>query len=190
MPIKVNGKEISENAVRYELQRLGQFYGQDTQPEDLGGMLGELRKKAEEQAIGMELLMQDVQSRGIEVPESEIDKAIEEMILQTGGQEEYEKIMEQQSLTDDMVRESVRNGRKIDMFIAELTKDIPEPTDEDLKEFFEKDPEQYSNPERRAAQHILIKPNSESDDDKASARDKLKTLTAPAARARAAAWAG
>ena len=176
MGIIINGERLQESAVEYEYQRLLQFYSTHMPADQLEQQTGLLRKKAEEQAVGARLLMADAEAQDITVPEYEVDQRVTEMVEASGGVEGFQDMLVEQQITEETVRESIRNSRKIDILVQHLTADLQVPSDADIKAFFDAHTDDYMLPERVLARHILAQPDSESAEDKVLARTKLTEL--------------
>ena len=176
MGIIINGERLQESAVEYEYQRLLQFYSTHMPADQLEQQTGLLRKKAEEQAVGARLLMADAEAQDITVPEYEVDQRVTEMVEASGGVEGFQDMLVEQQITEETVRESIRNSRKIDILVQHLTADLEAPSDADIKAFFDAHTDDYMLPERVLARHILAQPDSESAEDKVLARTKLTEL--------------
>ena len=176
MGIIINGERLQDSAVEYEYQRLLQFYSTHMPADQLEQQTGLLRKKAEEQAVGARLLMADAEAQDITVPEYEVDQRVTEMVEASGGVEGFQDMLVEQQITEETVRESIRNSRKIDILVQHLTADLQVPSDADIKAFFDAHTDDYMLPERVLARHILAQPDSESAEDKVLARTKLTEL--------------
>jgi parvulin-like peptidyl-prolyl isomerase len=176
MAIKVNGREISEQAIRYEYDRLVKFYSQHMSAERLKELSSEIQEKAKEQAIGSHLLVEEAKKLDIRVPRDEIQTRFDEMVKNAGGEEEFKALLQKQGMSEDMVRTSIEEGRKVDKLVERKLSDIPEPTEKDMEEYFENHKGDYVRPEMAQVQHILVKPDSGQEEDKKTAKSKLLTI--------------
>ena len=92
--MKVNGEEIPQKAVEYELNRLIHFYVTHGIPQDqIKASLESLKARAEEQVIGTFLLFGEANRQDIPVTEEEIDESIRAMEQQAGGAEKLREIL-------------------------------------------------------------------------------------------------
>lgn len=173
MTLRVNGTEIPPEAIEYELSRLVQFYSHHLSDEEIEERMDTLREKARDQAIGSQLLMREARRRRIVVPEKEVDETVNRMREKAGGEERFVHILKKQGLQLDQLKRSIADGRRVDMLIAEVTAGTAEPAEEEIREFFDKNSERYSRPERARAQHILVAPQSPSPEHHEEARKKL-----------------
>jgi peptidyl-prolyl cis-trans isomerase C len=176
MTLKVNGKNIPESAILNELKRLMDFYSQHLSRAELGEHADELVVKAREHAVGTQLLIDEVKRRHIEVPENEIEKAIASMTQRVGGDEKLVELLAKQGLTVDQFRGSVRVGKQLDQLVNRVTSGVQDSSEDELKAYFEEHAERYSTPDQVQVRHILVKPASMRDEDKATTRSLLLSL--------------
>jgi parvulin-like peptidyl-prolyl isomerase len=144
--------------------------------EALKAEVDNLRKKAQEQAIGAKLLIDEATRLDIKVPAERVEKRISDMIEQIGGREVFEQRLAEQKMSEDALRDNIEQGAKVDVLVEQICSEATEPTTEELQAHFEANKEQYIQPERASAQHILIKPASESDDDRVAAEKKIEEI--------------
>jgi len=173
MTIKVNGQKIPEKAVLAELKRLMEFYGQHMPREELGRHVAELVERAKEHAIGTQLLVEEVKRRHIEVTDTDVAGALGDMIKRVGGEDKLTEMLVRQGLTHEQFLASIRVGKQLDTLVGRITSTAPECTEEDLKKYFEDHPERYLEADRAQVRHILMKPASDSEPDKATTRATL-----------------
>lgn len=99
---KVNGQEISAQAVEFEFDRLVRFYmSHGMTPDEIRHNVGELQKRALDQAIGAKLLLERAAQLDMPVTAAEIDAEIAKVVEQVGGEENYKKALEAQHITED-----------------------------------------------------------------------------------------
>lgn len=173
MALTVNGQLIPEEAVQYELNRLVQFYSTHMSTAQIKEQMETLRKRAREQAVGAKLLMEQAEKLDLKVPAEPIDEKLAAIVESSGGQEKFAETLLKQGVTEDELRKSIERGCRVDMLVAQVTGDIPDPTEEEMQAHFEAHAHEYIQEPRAQAQHILIKPASESDADRETARSKL-----------------
>ena len=176
MAITINGEELPAEAIEFEYRRLMQFYSQHMPPETLKNEVDNLRAKAAEQAVGAKLLIDEAKRLDLVVPAERIDKRVNEMIEQMGGRETFELRLTEHKMTEDELRKNIEQGCKVDLLVEKVGEEAAEPTDQDLKNHFEANKEQYVQPERASAQHILIKPTAETDEERVVAETRMGTI--------------
>lgn len=176
MGIKVNGETIPERAIVTELKRLMDFYSRHVSREELGRSMETLLAKAKEHAIGTRLLLDEVRRRHVEVPESEVDASMVEMVKKAGNDRQLDAMLKKQGITREQLRGSIRVGKQLDRLVARITSSVAECPEEDLRKFYEEHGDRYVAPDEAQVRHILVKPASSSEADKAAAQSQLETL--------------
>ncbi len=176
----VNGDPIPWQAVDFELQRLIHFYRQQGLPDDqIRLQLDALRARALDQAIGTKLLIDEAKRLAIPVTGDELDAQFETYVRQFGGDRSaLEKAIAAQGLTVDAFKQELRQGVMINKLIEQICSAVPHPTEEAIRAHYEAHQSEYATQDRVLAQHILVKPDSDSDADKATARTKLEAIRA------------
>lgn len=176
----VNGEPILQQAVDFELQRLIHLYHQQGMPEQqLRLQLDALRGRALEQAIGTKLLINEAKRLDIPVSGEELDAQFERYVMQFGGdREKFAKAVEAQGMTLDGFKQELRQGVTINKLIDQVCSAVPAPTEDEIKAHYDAHQSEYATEDRVLAQHILIKPNSDSAEDKAAAKTKLEAIRA------------
>ena len=176
MTLRVNGVEIPESAVRFELNRLVKFYSDHMSMDELHKQLPLLRRKACEQAIGARLLLDEADRREITVDADAVNEKLDTMIENAGGRAGFEELLRKQGLSEDQVRHSIEQGIRVDALVDQIAADVEDPSEEQLRAHFEAHRKEYRHPDRAQARHILIQPQSESEEDRQTARSRLEEI--------------
>ena len=175
--IKVNGQEIPQDAVEFELNRLVRFYAEHGVPEDkVRAELPMLKERAVQQAIGAKLLFDEANRLDIPVPEEEVDERIEDMKEQAHGEEHFMELLKKRGTNIVEFRNQIRLGKRVDKLVEKVTSDIPEPTEEEIETHFNEHLDEYSKGEQVRAQHILVSPKTGSAEDKLGAIAKIRSI--------------
>ena len=116
---------------------------------------------------------------GVDVSDDAVDKRIDEYIKDRhqGSKEKFQAELKQQGLSDQQARDIIRANLVQEAIYNEVTADV-KVTDEQIKDYYEKNQAQYGTPETRLVRHVLVK-------DKALANRLYNQLRAPGAD-----WAG
>ena len=175
--VKVNEQIIPQDAVKFELDRLVRFYVEHGMSEDqVRAQLPALAKKALEQAIGAKLLMDEAARLDLKVSEAELDEQIKKIVHQVGGEKAFKKALANQNTSQEIFREQLRCGCRVDKLVEKVSSGVAEPTEAEIQEHFEAHKEEYATGERVLAQHILISPDGETDVSKQEARQKIAAI--------------
>lgn len=141
----VNGEEVTKDEFQktYESQfqqaaMQQQMSGQEVNQDDL-------KKQVADGMVSQELLIQETDNRGIEAPEEEVNKTIDEIVKQNQleSQDDFFAKMEEQGMKKDEVMSQVETQVKMDQLVAEETGEV-EPSDEELKKIYDQQKEQMS----------------------------------------------
>ena len=154
----VNGREISGEAVSFELDRLVRFYmSHGMSMEEVKQNLPKLEEKALEQAIGAKLLLDRSQELDVPVTAAEIDAEVAKVVTQVGGEDNFKKALAAQNLTEASFRKELEKGAKVNKLVEQACSSVADPTDEEVAAFYEAHKAEYVEPEQVLCQHILVK---------------------------------
>lgn len=175
--VKVNGQEIPEDAIQFELERLVRFYAEHGMPQDqVRAQLPAMMDKAIEQAIGSKLMLEEAARLDIPVSESDIDKQLEKIVQQVGGDENYRKALAQQKISEADFRAQLRSGVRVEKLVDQAVSGVSDPTEAEIEKHFEAHKDEYATGERVLAQHILITPDGDTQTSKDEARTKINQI--------------
>lgn len=174
--IKINGKELPQNAIDFELGRLIRFYSQHIPEDQIRQQMGLLRERAKEQAIGAKLLFDEANRLDLPVSDDEVKERIAAIKEQAGGEEKFQEMLKKQGVNAVEFGEQIRRGRRVDKLVEKVTSGISDPTEQDIKDHFVAHDEEYTKSEQAQAQHILIRPANDSPDAKFAAIAKINDL--------------
>lgn len=157
---KVEGEEITEEEFNDEYELFENIYikqyGEDamSQRGEDGRTLEEiLKEQIIEKIIFEKIIEKETNSMDISVSDEELEEKIEEYIVMTGGEEEFNEFLESNDITREYFSENLRKeilvNKHRQQFIDNLQVD-----EEEAKEFFEENKEQL---EVIKASHILVK---------------------------------
>ena len=175
--MKVNDHEIPNKAVEYELNRLIHFYVQHGVPEEqIRAQLPQLKDRATEQAVGTALLFEEASRLDVPVTDEEVEASLKRMADEAGGPDKLRAILAKQGQNVVELRNEIRRGKKVDKLVAQVTADVPEPTDAEAEAFFTAHRAEFGKEAQVRAQHILVTPKSQSPDDKLAALKKIRDI--------------
>ncbi|MEI6971459.1 MAG: peptidylprolyl isomerase [bacterium] len=168
--------DISDAAIEFELKRLIQFYSQHMPTHQIKANMPALREQAREQAIGVRLLIREAHRQNITVTDGEIDELLDQVVDQAGGEDAFQRMLVQQGINEDLLRESLADSKRVDKLIRKITVNVPKPTEDEIKSYYDEHTADFRQPERRRAQHILIKHAKSDEDARKKAMQLLKEI--------------
>lgn len=160
--IKVNGQNITQ----------GQFdesFNKSTQ----GGMMAQLginvkdgknnflyyliKDKVVNELIVKKLINQEIEKRGIEVSNEDVDNAVKEIVDKVGSKEQLNQILKQNGVSTSQFKKDLKEEVKMKKLAKELTDSNI--SDADAKKYYNDNIKQFKYPEKVRASHILISVN-------------------------------
>ena len=175
--VKVNGQIIPEEAIQFELERLVRFYAENGIPEEqIREQLPALMQRATDQAVGTKLLIEEAARRDVDVGEDEIEEQLGKVVEQVGGVEAFRNALAQQKIDEAAFREQLKQGRRVDLLIQEAVKEVCDPTENELKQYFNDHKDDFQTGERVLAQHILVTPDGTEEASKSDAHRKISAI--------------
>ncbi len=160
--IKVNGQNITQGQFDESFNKSAQ-----------GGMMAQLginvkdgkngflyyliKDKVVNELIVRELLNQEVEKRGIEVTNEDVDNAIKEIVDRVGSKEQLNQILKQNGVPTSQFKKDLKEEVKMKKLAKELTNS--KISDADAKKYYNENIKQFKYPDKVRASHILISVN-------------------------------
>jgi peptidyl-prolyl cis-trans isomerase C len=119
------------------------------------------------QLVNIEIAKAYAQEHNITVSDKEVDQELAKLKEQVGdqarssgqdvsNQEAYEQALKQNNITEDQLREDIRENLPVQEVQERVTGNA-EPSDEEIQKYYEKNKEaQFTTPEQRCVRHILF----------------------------------
>ncbi|MDI3329565.1 MAG: SurA N-terminal domain-containing protein [Micrococcus sp.] len=133
----VNGEEISgkdfSGVYESRFQQLAMQAQMSGQELDQDAM----KKQTVDSMVGSELLVQDAEANGHEATDEDVDALLEETVKaqQLGSVDELMAVYEEQGFAEEQVRSDARKQVLMTAAIEEI--DVPEPSEEELRELYD-----------------------------------------------------
>lgn len=147
MRIVVNGHEITEPAYRREEQ---QVRSQMPGAPDI-----QVKETAIRRIVERTLLRQEANRRVGDIPSADVQEALDKLVAQHGGREQFYRRFNLSHKDESNLRGDLRQDIKIDRLLDLIGRDAPLPTEQQVREYYEKNQEDYVAPEQVHAFHIV-----------------------------------
>ena len=150
MSLIVNGELLDADAiaaVRLELEAQDRAFAALSE--------GEQMERAESALIERVLVRQAAASDGPEIRAVDIKREVKRATQKLGGQEAFQKYLEQRGLTLEALEADVELRMKIDGLLDQICAAVQRPADEVCLEYFHAHPEQFRTEEHIRASHII-----------------------------------
>jgi peptidyl-prolyl cis-trans isomerase C len=162
---RVNGEDVKKGAFEQMVRTIERRAGQPIPPD----RRDEIMRGALDQLVVYTLLSQESKSRQIKIDEAEINQKMQQLRSQFPTQEAFDKALKDRGMTLDGLRQDTRADLSVTKLMdAELANQAAA-SDQECKDFYQKNPDRFAQPETVRASHILIRV-----DEKADAAAKKK----------------
>lgn len=178
---RVNGETITRDAFEQALKNVESRAGGPIP----GDRRDEILREVLDQLVTIQVLAQETKARNITVSDSEVDAQIAEIRKQFQTEEEFTKALAQRGLTLDRLREDARREMAIARMVEAEVRPKIDVKEQDVKNFYDQNPDQFQQPESLRASHILLRvdaaaPEADKEAARAKANDVLKEIRAGA----------
>jgi peptidyl-prolyl cis-trans isomerase C len=149
---RVNGENVTRQEFQDFVQNLEARAGSEVPAEQRD----QVYRRVLDQIVGYKLLQQEAKARKVAVPDAEIEARLGEIKKQFPSEDVFMQTLIERKMTLEQIRTDTREdmavGRLIEAEIADKVAVKPE----QVQDFYDKNPDQFKQPERVRASHILI----------------------------------
>ncbi len=172
----VNGVAISKNDFDRELDFFIKRANQSGQQVP-DAQLGMMKNQVLDSLIDRELLYQESKKKGIKVDPKEVSDQFQQIKQRYPSEDEFKKLLDQMGLTESDVQNQIERGMAIQELIEkEVTAKI-KVGDEEIKSYYDDNPQLFQQPEQVKASHILVKVDADAPQAKKDeARKKIESV--------------
>ncbi len=136
-----------------------------------------LFKDALNTLIDMALLRNEGKMQKITVDPGKVDSAYQNLAARFPSADQFKAAMTQQGLTEAALRKSIEENLLFQQVVEQALKDLPAPTEEEVKKFYDDNPQFFEEPEQVHAAHILLKVDKNATpEQKAEIKKKLEGI--------------
>jgi peptidyl-prolyl cis-trans isomerase C len=134
----------------------------------------EVLRGALDQLVTYTVMTQEAKARKIEVTDAEVEGRVKQMQSQFPSDAEFKKALAARSLSVDQLRADARTNMMISKMLDAEVAGAAAATEAEAREFYDKNPDKFTQGESARASHILIKVEPNADDAvKKQAREKI-----------------
>lgn len=175
--VRVNGEDITRGEINDMMAMAMQRFGGQVPPEQLQAIQGQMYTQIKDELINQKLLTAAVAAADIAIDEAEVAKTIEEIRTSLPEDLTLEAALEKEGQSLDMLKENIRQDMAKRQLLESKTADVQDASEEEAKEFYDSNPDQFAKPENVSASHILIKfDETDTDETKAEKKAKLEEI--------------
>jgi parvulin-like peptidyl-prolyl isomerase len=162
MAILVNGERIEDQEIQLEVQRLRPSYEQAFADKDPAEREAQLIEWSKENVIERVLLRQEAKTSGEPVPAADIEAAFTRLRQQYEKPEDLYKDFN--AVTDDSVKSMIETQMKVERKIAGVYAAVPEPSEGEIREYYDQHKERFTTGEQIRVAHIVKYINWQTDE--------------------------
>ena len=131
------------------------------------------------------LLNQEMQKRGIEVTNKDVDDAIKEIIDKVGSKEQLDALLKQNGISNSQFKKDLKEEVKMKKLAKELGSSNV--SDAEAKKFYNDNISKFKHPDKVRASHILISVNPQEIEEVVKSDPNNKNIDETAVKAKVAA---
>jgi parvulin-like peptidyl-prolyl isomerase len=152
MTLIVSGERVEDSEIQKEIERLRPRYEQVFAEKDPDEREKQLLEWSRENVIERVLLRQHAGQNGQAPPQDQVDTAFEQLKEQAGGVEQLEN---QFGKSSKEVKKEIALNMKVQRMLDEVCSDLPAPTKNAIRDFYEQNKEHLRTPEQIRVAHIV-----------------------------------
>lgn len=153
MALIINGEQIDEEIIEGEFRQIKGHYERTLQVACCERD-PEFRAKAKDNIASRVLLNQEAKKRIPVVDDADVSARLEKLIAEAGGESRFYMNIGMSQKDEAIVRDNVANGARLDKLLGEVYSPEPEPSDDELRAFYEANIDQFLTDEYVRASHI------------------------------------
>jgi peptidyl-prolyl cis-trans isomerase C len=173
----VNGTAITQGDVDQAVEAMMMRFGGRLPPEQVQQLRPHVRKQAIENLITQELLLQEVEKKGIHPSKKAVEEKIAEIEANFPSPEIFQEQLARAGVSGEKLRQNIERNLAIESLIQSQIPEDKKVTAEEIEAYYRNNPKSFEKPERVKASHILIKVSPEdSPEEKAKKRAEISKL--------------
>ncbi|UCF95021.1 MAG: peptidylprolyl isomerase [Desulfobacterales bacterium] len=151
---KVNGMiltEIDLEEALNEIMPAGVFHGGFSSKKR-----AKYRPQAFENMIEKELFFQEALKKGLKVDEEVIKTERDRTVKRFGDEKKFQAALKEAGLTDEQYQEKLKKKQLVKRLITVEVENKAQATEEEIKDYYQRNEQKFMRPEARRLTHILI----------------------------------
>ena len=153
MALIVNGEHIADAHIEDVATQLRQAAGPGVPEWEAKGI--SLDAFARNMVVAQVLVRQEAGKRGPPVPAQHVDRELNRLRQQHGGDQGFREYVNNSNLTMQEIRDQIELGIKLDGLLDEVCADVGEPEEREAKEYYDANVAAFEAPEQIRVAHIV-----------------------------------
>jgi peptidyl-prolyl cis-trans isomerase C len=139
--------------------------------------LQEFKEKTLEKIIGRELLFQESQKKEIKIDDAKVNEELMALKKKYASEADFKKSLSEKNLDETALKDKLKQSLAIKELVDQLFIQKVNISEEEIKSYYDSQPQLFKQPEKVHASHILIKVDPNADETrKAEARKKIEKI--------------
>ncbi|MGB2865544.1 MAG: peptidylprolyl isomerase [Sedimentisphaerales bacterium] len=165
MALIVNGENIEDSAIQQEAERLRPDYERVFADQDAEEREAQLLDWSRENVIEKLLINQEAEKSGNKIPPDQVQAALVKLKEQYEEPEQLYKDFNAEN--DEQIKKDIEKQMRVEQRIAQVCKDLPKPSQDAIRKYYEENQEQFKTGERARVAHIVRYVNWQTDEQTA-----------------------
>lgn len=188
--IKVNNQNITQGQFDAEFDKqagngIAKALGIDVKDDKNSFLYMLIKDRVVNELIVKALLNQEMQKRGIEVTNKDVDGAVKEIIDKVGSKEQLDALLKQNGISNSQFKKDLKEEVKMKKLAKELGSSNV--SDAEAKKFYNDNISKFKHPDKVRASHILISVNPQEIEEVVKSDPNNKNIDETAVKAKVAA---
>lgn len=188
--IKVNNQNITQGQFDAEFDKqagngIAKALGIDVKDDKNSFLYMLIKDRVVNELIVKALLNQEMQKRGIEVTNKDVDDAVKEIIDKVGSKEQLDALLKQNGISNSQFKKDLKEEVKMKKLAKELGSSSV--SDAEAKNFYNDNISKFKHPDKVRASHILISVNPQEIEEVVKSDPNNKNIDETAVKAKVAA---
>lgn len=153
---RVNGRDILFSQVETQISDMLAMYSEDLPREELERQAPEIIANVLQNIVTGYLIEEALKDEGIVVDEDDVIARVREIASEIPGNRRLSEILSESGITLDDFKDGLRDDMALQLLIDKQLKNIPETTEDEVRQFYENNMQQFAVPESVEASHIFV----------------------------------
>lgn len=165
MALIVNGEKIEDSAIQQEVERLRPDYERVFADQEVEEREAQLLDWSRENMIEKVLINQEAEKNGEKIPPEQVQAVLTKLKEQYDNPEQLYKDFDAED--DEQIKKDIAKQMRVERRLSQVCKNLPKPSQADLRKYYEENQEQFKSGERARVAHIVKYVNWQTDEQTA-----------------------
>ena len=170
--VRVNGEDITRGEIQERVNMAMQQVAGRVSPQQIPQIQGRMYEQVKNDLITQKLLDAAIAEADVTIDQAEVDETLESIKGRIPPGQTLEAALASQGTTIDELKADIKQQLTTRQFVESKAEGIADATEEEAREFYDSNPDNFEAQESVAASHILIKTDTATND---VAKAELKT---------------